>query len=467
MGELGSGMGTSYPSAVDIDTMKEANQGEASPTTVRAAVINDANAAIVAIETELGTSPKGTFADVKTRLESLEDILFAQNLLPNSRFGVFSCYIDRSIGSAISVSSHTIGTNTVIAYTPNTQNLAVGKQVRFTAGDASLSTCPHTITGLTVNVSFQFNLEGVAVAAGGGAATAYESTVGDPGATVYGPDYWTKTTSLAIERILTSDIPTVVPGSMYGIKATKGAATEEYLWYPVFGYTLLGLDSVKVHTFGGRKVVFGAWIYATVANNCRIFIQDDTGIYYSSFAPLNTLTWLEISRTIPAASTLSILNFGFAFSGSISDVHYIGTPMLAYGSYLGEGNYQPIQNEIVHTVAHISPTHWTGATIAAPSRTFRVHDETHGQVPKDAAGIYAAFEGTCATANSVLAWWRNGLVDPLTHGHILNAQVAGARAFSPVAPIQIKRAGVEVYQYIYVEGATWTLVSMDIVGVWY
>ncbi len=92
MGELGSGSGTSYPSAVDTDTMKEANQGEASPTTVRAAVINDANAAIVAIETELGISPKGTYADVKTRLDAkaFKRIVTTKDLSDANNFSVTS-----------------------------------------------------------------------------------------------------------------------------------------------------------------------------------------------------------------------------------------------------------------------------------------------------------------------------------------------------------------------------------------
>ncbi|MFH1461900.1 MAG: hypothetical protein ABIF12_03070, partial [bacterium] len=90
-----------------------------------------------------------------------------------------------------------------------------------------------------------------------------------------------------------------------------------------------------------------------------------------------------------------------------------------------------IKNATVTTANGVkNATAWTGKTIAGgDSRIFRIHDETHGQVPRDAKGIYAAFEGIGVAANEILAWWRNGLWDPLTHGHILNSQVAGKRAF--------------------------------------
>lgn len=62
--ELGSGGGTSYPDALDTDTVQE----EDSVSVVRYKVPNDLAAAIVAIETSLGTDPAGSLTDVKTRL---------------------------------------------------------------------------------------------------------------------------------------------------------------------------------------------------------------------------------------------------------------------------------------------------------------------------------------------------------------------------------------------------------------
>lgn len=66
MAELGSGSNTSYPAALDTDVFRET-----TTTYARADVPNDLAAAVIAIETELGTDPAGAYADVKTRLDAL------------------------------------------------------------------------------------------------------------------------------------------------------------------------------------------------------------------------------------------------------------------------------------------------------------------------------------------------------------------------------------------------------------
>ena len=70
MSELGAGSGTSYPTALDTDSTLEVDSPSLSKTKARAACINDANAAIVALETTLGTSPQGSVGDVKTFLQT-------------------------------------------------------------------------------------------------------------------------------------------------------------------------------------------------------------------------------------------------------------------------------------------------------------------------------------------------------------------------------------------------------------
>ena len=64
MAELGGGSGSSYPAALDIDSIPES-----AITTVRADVPNDLANAIIKIETELGINPAGTATDVKTYLQ--------------------------------------------------------------------------------------------------------------------------------------------------------------------------------------------------------------------------------------------------------------------------------------------------------------------------------------------------------------------------------------------------------------
>ena len=79
MSEIGSGNGTSYPTAVDTNATTEVNSPSANKTKARAEVPNDHSSAIVAIETELGTLPKGTAATVKDRLNAIE-LAASQNI---------------------------------------------------------------------------------------------------------------------------------------------------------------------------------------------------------------------------------------------------------------------------------------------------------------------------------------------------------------------------------------------------
>lgn len=69
MAEIGQGIGTGYPSALDTDNTIEVNSPNAGKTKARAEVVNDLAAAVIAIETELGTNPSGSVADVKTYLQ--------------------------------------------------------------------------------------------------------------------------------------------------------------------------------------------------------------------------------------------------------------------------------------------------------------------------------------------------------------------------------------------------------------
>lgn len=70
MAELGSGSGSSYPGALDTDATLEVNSPSAGKTKARADVPNDLAAAIIALQTELGTDPAGTLTNVKTYLQT-------------------------------------------------------------------------------------------------------------------------------------------------------------------------------------------------------------------------------------------------------------------------------------------------------------------------------------------------------------------------------------------------------------
>ena len=64
MAEIGANTGSSYPAAIDTNSSLEIN----GATKARAAVPNDLAAAIVAVQTALGTNPQGSAASLKARL---------------------------------------------------------------------------------------------------------------------------------------------------------------------------------------------------------------------------------------------------------------------------------------------------------------------------------------------------------------------------------------------------------------
>jgi len=61
-------MTTSYPSGLDTFVNPTSTDTLDSATVPHAGQHDNINDAVLAIETELGTSPKGTFASVKARL---------------------------------------------------------------------------------------------------------------------------------------------------------------------------------------------------------------------------------------------------------------------------------------------------------------------------------------------------------------------------------------------------------------
>jgi hypothetical protein len=61
-------MTTSYPTSLDSFTNPTSTDTLDSATVPHAAQHDNINDAVLAIETELGTLPKGTFANVKARL---------------------------------------------------------------------------------------------------------------------------------------------------------------------------------------------------------------------------------------------------------------------------------------------------------------------------------------------------------------------------------------------------------------
>ncbi len=398
------------------------------------------------------------------------------NLLANSGFGVWSQQRASAYGLPVAVSSYTLGANTVVCTTANTRNLKLGKMIIVTVGDASLKVACHTITAITPNVSFQFNLEGTSVAAGdGGAITVYEANPGGVGwggvPTTCGPDYWVKGLNMPVYRVPVYDIEggNLGKGAFYSLEVAKSGVAREAVYQQ-----LLKLSDAQreadVASFAGRDLVLGVSVYALTANNVKLVFGDGSQEVTSRYAEPNKLDWLEIPVKVGAFGSIDKIYYGFYFDAGVGDKAYVFEPMMVFGKRIGQGNYSPIPNEVVNCIAHISPDHLVGMTLppggAGTGKTFRVEGETSGQVPKNAKALSVALEGTGGSIGDVLVLFRNAYVDPLTQGIIVGCPINGAGAYGGMSRIQVKQGLEDSLYFTWFGSGSWSLVSIDICEVW-
>lgn len=115
---------TSYPAAIDTSTQLVDG---ANVTEIVSANYNGAGAAVVAIETELGTLPKGSFSDVKARLNdvdtSIVNLTAASNTITNKRSGDMVQYLSAVLTGV--TSTNAMWVNGQIGGTPSPVTLSI------------------------------------------------------------------------------------------------------------------------------------------------------------------------------------------------------------------------------------------------------------------------------------------------------------------------------------------------------
>lgn len=295
------------------------------------------------------------------------------NLLSNSGFGVCSQSALTDIDAQISVTDIAAG----VCTTADTQNLQVGDLVKFNGGGTT-GTNVYEVTALTADTNFTIHDTSIT---DGTNVTCDEATPAFIAADVYAPDTWTKTATLDLYRWFNH---TTYHKGMYGLQVTKGANGAEYL--NAFG-SIASKDQHYLR-FRGRTVTFGCWVYSvTAADNVKLQINDSGGTTESSFVAANTLTWVEITRTCGA----SITSFTprILFDGDTSDVAYVSRPMLVFGSSIGEGNYQPKQQEWIYCVGQIQSNkfHATAGFTTEINGSVNSEADSNGKIPKGAKAI--------------------------------------------------------------------------------
>lgn len=154
----------------------------------------------------------------------------------------------------------------------------------------------------------------------------------------YGADWHRITSTITAERIC--EDYTHCRG-FYGMKLTKGVDTAEY--YTFSSATPLPPEYAEVI---GMTTVFGMYVYSvSAADNVKIQIVDSAGTTESAFIAADTLTWIEISRSI--ASNITTHDIRVLLDGDTGDVAYISFCKYSLGDTIGDGNWSHPKNEIV------------------------------------------------------------------------------------------------------------------------
>lgn len=282
-----------------------------------------------------------------------DSILDRQNLIPNSGLDVGSQSTFENVSNQITVTDITNGVCTA----GNTEDLQVGDLVLF-AGDVSVDGKDYEVTALVTDTTF--TIHDLTVNPGAVVATTcYEKTQGFVAADDKAPDAWTKTDTLDIWRWFNH--PTVMKG-MFGVKCKKGVNGAEYL--NAFG----SIASKDYHYLKFRSrtdfptvVTLGCFVYSvTAADNVKLQINDSDGTTESDFVIADTLTWVEITRTL--GNNITSLTPRILFDGDSADEAYISEPILVFGSAIGEGNYSQPPGEIIWLEKEISSNTLSGIT---------------------------------------------------------------------------------------------------------
>ena len=395
----------------------------------------------IATDAEVLAGTATDLAVVPSSLKSIRDIIPMQNLLTNSGFGVWSNSTLENVGSnlitgwtnyvstpydtltltgpditsAIDAAASGYGyTNTVVAVpgklykliaTP-TVNSGQNPFLLIGTGLGSTTYYGETAISAATTVVFEATSADLAVTMHSTAATnysctftLYEVTPGCVAADNKGPDGWKKagTTKPDIWREHTGD--DTKEGSFYSLKfvSTETAASSHTVVWPS-GYT----QDTHIQSFRGRTVTVGCWVKADTAGIAKVGLYDNvTGYTKSAFNVGTGWEWLEISGVVDSGCTFFWVQLGVETTGKTV---YFSQPMLVFGSSIGEGNYQPIPQEIIYLETKVELTDYNGSgTQDTTGITLNLEAQSNGKIPKGLKAFKTGyFKGSCATVEKLL-----------------------------------------------------------------
>jgi hypothetical protein len=297
------------------------------------------------------------------------------NLLSNSGFGVWSNGTPENVRALPDATSTVSGTTV----SSDAHALTAGTLVKDAAGT------PLVFEVVSVTDANTFEVD----RAGGTNGQWYEVTPGCVGADNLGPDGWFRSTISSNYKIYREyKGVNTKGGSFYSLKTVNSVGSvvdvaSPKMWNePTWGAK-----------FAGRTVTFGAWAKTSSANVARLKIYTNGtggGTTYSSYhTGSGNPEWLEMLLQVPVDATEFLVYLSSNTDGTV----YWSQPMLVFGSSIGEGNYQPIPQEIVNTEIFIP---LGVATSLTASGILNLEALSSGKIPKGAKAI----KGVISTKNS-------------------------------------------------------------------
>lgn len=370
-------MATVYPAAIDNFNLPTAANNLSDAPVLHHSQHSDVNAAVRAIELELGTNPKGAAADVKTRLNAIEAA--AGGFQPTSAKGAPSGYAGLDAGSMLA------------------QNVDAGK---ITSGSIAVARIP--------------NLSGAKIlGTGSGGATIPVDAVPNLAAGQITSGIF------ATARIPQLDATTAFSGGT--VPAARLPSTVTSNANATVVADVAGMNAIPLinRVDGMMVLVKSPWTLYTYRADNNTFVQSG-GPGFISEPVLQASDATDYTTLNPAVFTAGV-NCGFAFKGPQSGRIMVATTL--HGQNITAGlfvylSYEVRQGAVVGsgTLIHTSTTEEAfgiggGANTRARGTAIQLMDEALG--PGQDYNIRTMYTGAGTVGGTYNIYWRNVTVIPV------------------------------------------------------
>lgn len=211
-----------------------------------------------------------------------------------------------------------------------------------------------------------------------------------------GPDGWlTSITGTGANVYREHNGSNTTGSNFYSLKIVSTGNSN----YEVYGPINFAKSEHKV-SFTNRTVTFGAWIKTDAASQVKLIITEDS----DNSSSLNTGSgweWLKVTHMFD--STPANVIFGFYVVDT--KTAYISSPMLVFGSSIGQGNYvQPPGEQILFEA---SETLTDYSAVTAADATILLEAQSEGKVPKGVTTVFVEALGTGNAATDIVDFYES------------------------------------------------------------